>query len=316
MKNTRDFVSMDFETLQAVADDGRMYNKLPIQIGMVKYKDGVETERYSSYINPPVDGEWSSYWTIGIDYKDCQGAPSYADIHQHIIDFTEDLPLVAFNCSSEWGAVKDACAYYGLLLPFEKSRFIDPYTQCLCRYKYPYPKPFEQSGLAHWMECLGLWQDRWMEHCGVDDAEMAAVLYLHLQQTDIESILELKEPNAGWFQCKDEQKDMSLYGEPIPEEEVLHPENPLNRKYVCLTGFDREVENRLNLKLKFLGAGRLDSDKTAMNILIPSNNYMQKYGNLSSSKIGKALKKRKQVMSESELKDILMTYGLYEGELE
>ena len=316
MKNTRDFVSIDFETLQAVADDGKMYNKLPIQIGMVKYKDGLEIDRYSSYINPPVEGEWSSYWTIGISSSDCQGAPSYADIHQHLIDFIGELPLVAFNSSSEWYALKDACAYYGLQLPFERSRFIDPYTQCLSGYKYPYPRPSEQSGLAHWMECLGLWQDKWMEHCGVDDAEMVAVLYLYMQQADIESLLERKEPNAGWFRCKDEQKDMSLYGEPVPEEDVLHPENPLNRKYVCLTGFDREIENKLNLKLKFLGAGRLDKDGNAMNILIPSDRYMQKYGNPPSGKVSKALKNKKQVMSVSELKDILITYDLYDGELE
>lgn len=316
MKNTKDFVAIDFETLQAIADDGQMYNKLPIQVGMVKYLDGKEVDRYETFIHPPVSYEWEAYWKIGIDWQDCEEAPTYDSIHQYIVDFVGDLPLVAFNVSSELGTFKEACAYYDLLLPFDRSRFIDPYTECLCKYKYPFPKIPEQSGLSHWLECLGLWQDRWEEHCGIDDAEMVAVLYLHLQEMNVSDILERKEDNAGWFQRKTEQKDMELFGGPIPEDEVLHPENPLNRKYVCLTGFEREVENLLNLKLKFLGAGRLDNDKAAMHVLIPSERSMQKYGNPPSGKIAKALKKGKQIMSVEELREILVTYGLYEGELE
>lgn len=316
MKNVKDFVAIDFETLQAIADDGRMYNKLPIQIGMVKYKDGKVVDRYDTYICPPVSYQWESHWKIGIDWQDCKNAPSYDSIHQQIMGFIENLPLVAFNASSEWYAFTDACSYYHLKLPFSRNRFIDPYTECLCRYKYPYPKDPEQSGLSHWVECLGLWQDKWEEHCGVDDAEMLAELYLHLQSMDVENTLKRKEDNAGWFQRKTEQKDMELFGDPISEDEVLHPENPLNRKYVCLTGFERETENILNLKLKFLGAGRLDSDKAAMHILIPSPRSMQKYGNPPSGKIAKALKKGKQIMNIEELKEILSDYGLYEGELD
>lgn len=317
MKNVKDFVSIDFETLQAVATDGRMYNHLPIQIGAVKYIDGKPTgERIDTYIKPPVEGVWESYWTIGIDSVMCEGEPSFDQVLPQLIDLVGDLPLVAFNSSSERYAVKDACDFYDLAYPFAKDRFIDPFNETLKQYKNPVPKMYEgHSGLARWAEYFGVLRLEWEEHNAVDDAEMAAELYLHIQDMDLDALLQKKENNAGWFARKSEQKDMSLYGEPIPEEEVVHPENPLNRKYVCLTGFEREVENILNRKLLFLGAGRLDNPKACMHILIPSPSSMQKYGNPPKGKILDALKKGKQIMSVEELKEILIMYDLYEGEI-
>ena len=40
MKIVKDFVAIDFETLREEASDGRKYNHLPIQLGMVKYING------------------------------------------------------------------------------------------------------------------------------------------------------------------------------------------------------------------------------------------------------------------------------------
>lgn len=318
MENFKSFVAIDFETLQAVATDGMLYNHLPIQVGMVKCINGELTGEYiNEYINPPVEGSWESHWKIGIDSSDCEGAPSYADLHERIVEFVGDLPLVAFNSSTEWWAMVDACDFYNLELPFERKRFVDPYTQLLIRYNYPKGKSYpEQSGLACWVESFGLWQEEWEEHRAIDDAKMLAKLYLHLQTIDVDSVLQRKESNAGWFHRKEEQKDMSLFEVFVPEEEVLHPDNPFNRKYICLTGFEREVENILNRKIMSLGAAMLDNPKAKMNILIPSNESMSKYGCPPKGKIAESLRKGKHIMNVNELKEILCTFDMYEGELE
>lgn len=56
--------------------------------------------------------------------------------------------------------------------------------------------------------------------------------------------------------------------------------------------------------------------KAKMNILIPSNESMVKYGCPPKGKIAETLRKGKQIMNVNELKEILCTFDMYEGELE
>ena len=53
-----------------------------------------------------------------------------------------------------------------------------------------------------------------------------------------------------------------------------------------------------------------------MNILIPSNESMAKYGCPPKGKIAEALRKGKLIMNVNELKEILYVFDMYEGELE
>ena len=193
MKIVKDFVAIDFETLQKEATDGKKYNHLPIQLGMVKYVNGIPLEFMDTFINPPVEGSWKSYWKIGINSSDCEDAPSYADLHSKIIDFIKELPIIAFNASSELGAFSDVCNFYNLTLPFDKERFIDPYCQLLRDYECPIPPSNNMSGLERWVRSFNLWRDEWKAHRAIDDAIMTAELYLFLQTfNNIENILALK----------------------------------------------------------------------------------------------------------------------------
>ena len=193
MKIVKDFVAIDFETLQKEATDGKKYNHLPIQLGMVKYVNVIPLEFMDTFINPPVEGSWKSYWKIGINSSDCEDAPSYADLHSKIIDFIKELPIIAFNASSELGAFSDVCNFYNLTLPFDKERFIDPYCQLLRDYECPIPPSNNMSGLERWVRSFNLWRDEWKAHRAIDDAIMTAELYLFLQTfNNIENILALK----------------------------------------------------------------------------------------------------------------------------
>ena len=192
MKIVKDFVAIDFETLREEASDGKKYNHLPIQLGMVKYINGRPLECIETFINPPVEGLWKSYWKIVIDSSDCKGAPSYVDLHFIIMDFIEELPIIAFNASSEWGAFVDVCNFYNLSLPFGRERFIDPYCQLLCNYECPIPPSKNMSGLERWVRSFDLWRDEWKAHRAINDATMAAELYLFLQTINIENKLQIK----------------------------------------------------------------------------------------------------------------------------
>ena len=197
MKFVKDFVAIDFETLQKEATDGKNYNHLPIQLGMVKYVNGKPLEYINTFINPPVEGLWKSHWKIKIDSSDCEGAPSYADLHFKIIDFIEELPIIAFNASSEKGTFNDVCNFYNFPLPFGDEQFIDPYCQLLRNYKCPIPQSKDMSGLERWVRYFDLWREEWKAHRAIDDAIMAAELYLYLQTIDIENSLQIKTKSKG-----------------------------------------------------------------------------------------------------------------------
>ena len=197
MKFVKDFVAIDFETLQKEATDGKNYNHLPIQLGMVKYVNGKPLEYINTFINPPVEGLWKSHWKIKIDSSDCEGAPSYADLHFKIIDFIEELPIIAFNASSEKGTFNDVCNFYNFPLPFGDEQFIDPYCQLLRNYKCPIPQSKDMSGLERWVRYFDLWREEWKAHRAIDDAIMAAELYLYLQTINIENTLQFKTKSEG-----------------------------------------------------------------------------------------------------------------------
>lgn len=317
MEKRLSFVAVDFETLQAITLKGIECLRMPIQIGMVKYIDGEQQDDiFSCYIDPPVGKPWASYFKIAITSENCDGAPTFEELYPKILDFIGDLPLVSFSRSTEVDAFKEACSYYELENVFPKDRFIDPYTQCLAKYKHPTKKSEYDSGLSYWFDYFQLGDGTHVPHQAGDDALMCARLYIHLQTLDLDTVLEHRPPHPAWFRAKDEKKDETLFGDPIPEVEVLHTENPLMGKYICLTGFECEIENSLNRKLKQLGAGRLDDPKKCMDILVYTPSYIEKYAYKPTSKLAKAVKAGKRLMAMDELKDILVSLDMYEGEMD
>ena len=227
------------------------------------------------------------------------------------------MPAVSYYCSADVYAFKEACAYFGFENKFPKSRFIDPYTQCLAKYKYPSKKSPLDTSLSYWADFFRVGYDIYLPHQCASDVDMCAKLYLFLQTFDVDSRLERRPPNPGCFQSSGVKIDKSLFGEPVSEEEILYPDNPLNRKNVCLTGFAYSTENSLNLKLKQMGAGRHNNVIAKTDIVIPSKSYLEKeYDFAPTGKLATAIQKNKYILSHEELKEILVSLDIYEGELE
>lgn len=92
------FVSIDFETVNAVAVDGKKYSYLPVSIGMVKVCNGDIVQEFYSLIKPPSVGEWLGMVKPRIEPIDCIYAPDYKEVFPLIIQFVGKYQPVSFSC--------------------------------------------------------------------------------------------------------------------------------------------------------------------------------------------------------------------------
>lgn len=286
MKFVKDFVAIDFETLQKEATDGKNYNHLPIQLGMVKYVNGKPLEYINTFINPPVEGLWKSHWKIKIDSSDCEGAPSYADLHFKIIDFIEELPIIAFNASSEKGTFNDVCNFYNFPLPFGDERFIDPYCQLLRNYKCPIPQSKDMSGLERWVRYFDLWREEWKAHRAIDDAIMAAELYLYLQTIDIENTLQIKTT------LKESKNPCISY--PKQKKVIIERTDKLEGKSIVISGvFAQHSRNEYKAMIEQHGGTNVSSISSKTSFILAGRD-------MGPAKLEKAQKLGVPIVSEEE----------------
>ena len=249
MKSIKDFVAIDFETLQEYADDGHKYDHLPIEIGMTKVEDGEITDTFHTLINPPVERDWKPNFKVKISCKDCKNAPSWDTIHEDVCRFIGNLPIVAYNGSTERTTFVDIQDYYHIVFPFStaKGSIIDPYVDCLKHYDYPTNKPKSKSGLKHWCDTFKLPTKTLKAHNALDDSKMCAILYLYIQGIDIESEL-FSIKTAGMLPFDNEEPETSICK--TEDFGIADPKNPFYQRKVVITGFPTEEKKRLKLLLK------------------------------------------------------------------
>ncbi|WP_080794146.1 exonuclease domain-containing protein [Corynebacterium pacaense] len=90
------------------------------QIGLVRYRDGRETDSASWLCAPPapLGGFLDANIAIhGISGKQVENEPSFADRLPEMVDFVGDLPLIAHNAQFDFTALKRACAASGIDTP-------------------------------------------------------------------------------------------------------------------------------------------------------------------------------------------------------
>lgn len=132
----KNFVAIDFETIHAIAIDGKEYPYLPISIGMVKVRGGDIMERFYTLINPQTKGEWLGYIKPTIKAIECFNAPNYNEIYPIVEYFVGSFQPVAFSCGICKNVFKNIENIYNIKHSFthrknEKQRihteeFIDP----------------------------------------------------------------------------------------------------------------------------------------------------------------------------------------------
>lgn len=107
------FVVIDLETTGLDAKLDKI-----IEIGAVKFEDGVETETYSSYINPGVRLPENIVELTGITEEDLKDAPDMSEVIDKLEAFLGDSVLVGHNLMFDYSFLKRAFSYHRKI--FEK----------------------------------------------------------------------------------------------------------------------------------------------------------------------------------------------------
>ncbi len=110
---SRTWTAIDFET--ANHDRGSA-----CAVGLVRVRDGVVVDRYSTLIRPPRQvGFFSRHNTAvhGITAADVADAPDWPRVHARIVEFCDGDPLVAHNAAFDMGVLRQACGHTGLSHP-------------------------------------------------------------------------------------------------------------------------------------------------------------------------------------------------------
>lgn len=102
------FIAIDFETTGLSPYEDRV-----IEVAAIKYHNGLETDRYSTLVNPNRDISSLITGITSISNKMVRNAPDEENIIDDLIYFLEDLPLVAHNISFDWNVLNEMAKRYG-----------------------------------------------------------------------------------------------------------------------------------------------------------------------------------------------------------
>ena len=169
------FVSIDFETLYAQRVSA-------CSVGMVKYKDGKQVDRYYSLIRPPFDYEGKTGFALtrihGFREEDLVSERTMRSILPEIEKFVGDLPLVAHNASVEKGCLRDTIAFYGLKTSLKYENIYD--TLYLSKDVEKQLDIYEEGEGTHTLDavCRRFGVSEQHHHNALDDAEMCGNLIL------------------------------------------------------------------------------------------------------------------------------------------
>ena len=169
------FVSIDFETLYAQRISA-------CSVGLVKYKDGKQVDRYYSLIRPPFEYEGKTGFALtrihGLREEDLVSERTMKSILPEIEKFVGDLPLVAHNASVEKGCLRDTIAFYGLKTSLKYENIYD--TLYLSKDVEKQLDIYEEGEGTHTLDAVcrrfGVCEGK--HHNALDDAEMCGNLIL------------------------------------------------------------------------------------------------------------------------------------------
>jgi predicted DnaQ family exonuclease/DinG family helicase len=179
-----DFIALDFETTGLLPEHDTI-----IEIGAVRFSDGVEVERFATLINPRRSISPEISQLTGITNDALKAAPTLADVRDDFAIFIEDTPIMAHNTEFERKFLKHL---YGA--SYEPVSMLD--TKDILALMYPLAPSLS---LEYYIKRFGL-RD-YEHHRGLEDAlDMVAVLKcldVELDNSEFESLCAIVE---YWFQ--------------------------------------------------------------------------------------------------------------------
>lgn len=102
------FVAIDLETTGLDPAECEI-----IEIGAVKFENGVEVGRFSQLVKPSVKAVPKEITNLtGIKTSDLKNAPSLEEISQSFLEFIGDLPIVGHHVSFDLGFLQEAEPFY------------------------------------------------------------------------------------------------------------------------------------------------------------------------------------------------------------
>ena len=160
----RSFVALDLETTGLDTKKDKI-----IEIGAVKYQDGVEVDAFSTYVHSPIQVPANILELTGILKEDLDKAPEFQEIKDDFLHFLGDEILLGHRILFDFAHVKRAFALEKI--PYER-KGID--TLKLCR---TYMPEGQSKRLKDVCEYFGIPLEN---HRALADARGAAEVYFRL----------------------------------------------------------------------------------------------------------------------------------------
>ncbi|XUL89029.1 exonuclease domain-containing protein [Streptomyces galilaeus] len=223
-----DWVSIDFET-------ANYWPGSICSVGMTAVGAGEITDRFSTLVRPPGDGNFASYNTSihGITAQMVGGAPAWPAVLRQILVFADGRPLVAHNAAFDFGALRAACTETAVEWPgvqYACSLVVARQTWRLLSYRLPFVA--EAAGVP----MTGTHHDA---QADADTAAGVMLAAMAVHGTDkLDDLLgklqirygQLSPDSGSWSNCRRRVQEKRP---PIP---AADPEGPLFGRYICITG--------------------------------------------------------------------------------
>jgi len=170
-KDLSSFVAIDFEKMNS--------NQTSVcEVGMVKYKDGQEIERFHSLIRPAKGLVWGEKYRSLLPHikeEELLKAPTFRNLHSNMCQFVGKDILICHNAAADMNYIFYCEREAGVKISLCKSGYID--TQEMAK-QILGP---ENKGLFLCYRSL-LHKDPVNHHCAVDDASSCAEVFCAFQQ--------------------------------------------------------------------------------------------------------------------------------------
>jgi DNA polymerase-3 subunit epsilon len=160
------FIALDVETTGLDAGRHRV-----VEIALVRFESGVETEVWSSLVNPGRVIPPEAVAIHGIGDRDTVGAPGFIELAPEVSARMSGLPLLAYNAPFDFGFLQIEMARAGRTVP-PLAAWLDPLP--LARSRLAYGRATLE------VACRELGVPLLRAHRASDDARAAGLLWLKL----------------------------------------------------------------------------------------------------------------------------------------